>query len=981
MTTGRQREEIPNGALVALLRPMMPGCQILPESTRVLTAYAGRRPDILITASGHSPVVIEAEYPPAADAEEEARARLGLGVAEDTRPIESAIALRYPTEVAAAYDKERAIAQATLSYCVLSVEKRRPKPDKEITQVYRFPVTGWLEGSVTDLADLIRLVSLPQLDVETAADALEKGIDRAAAWLEEMETTRPHTNAAIANILGLDNVPPTRRMAGAVLANALVFQEHISGRHTGIKSASQVCGPDVRNPKGETLAAWAAILRINYWPIFGVARLILDAVPAGEARGILNTLGLTVGEFSAAGVDNAHDLTGRVFQRLISDRKYLATFYTLPASATLLARLSIARLEGVDWADASAIGRLRIGDFACGTGALLSAVYEQIATRHERAGGDLEALHPVMLEEVLYGYDVLPSAVHITGATLAGVQPKIGFTRPHLDSLPYGRLRDGNVAIGSLEFLNTNSQMTFSNLSDPPRRVTGNGEEITPQSFAEAPDDGFDLVIMNPPFTRAGSDWEGEERAQDAIKQFRGMSTDLQTQREMANREKSHSRDTCAHGYAGIASTFAALAHRKLKRGGVLALVLPLSAAAGISWQMFREMLATEYTDLSVVSIAAAANDQLSFSADTDIAECLVLCRKLSRDESSDGRVRFVSLRGRPGGLFQSAEIAKNILSAGSIRQLEDGPYDGTLLDIGTETYGKMLTAPCPPGGDAWAGTRIDDYSLAQTAFALSDSRLWLPGMAESQSLAVARLNEVGRRGFYDMNIAGNQNSAPFTRTRPSPTATYPSLWNHAARNETRMVCVPDSQLQVKQGREERAAAVWATASRAHLNRDFRFNSQPLTAAFTERESVGGRAWPNVSFPDDNYDFAFVLWSNSTLGLLSYWWHANRQVAGRGTTTISAIDTMPVLDFRTLTDEQLAQAQAMFEEFRELELQPAYLADADPNRALLDRRVVCDLLGFDQSVYRAVRQLAAKWCAEPSVHGGKPRPKDAQFVP
>ena len=33
------------------------------------------------------------------------------------------------------------------------------------------------------------------------------------------------------------------------------------------------------------------------------------------------------------------------------------------------------------------------------------------------------------------------------------------------------------------------------------------------------------------------------------------------------------------------------------------------------------------------------------------------------------------------------------------------------------------------------------------------------------------------------------------------------------------------------------------------------------------------------------------------------------------------------------------------------ELKPAYLADADPNRALLDRRVVCDLLGFDEEVY------------------------------
>ena len=38
------------------------------------------------------------------------------------------------------------------------------------------------------------------------------------------------------------------------------------------------------------------------------------------------------------------DLTGRIFQRLIADRKYLATFYTLPASAALLARLAIDKL-------------------------------------------------------------------------------------------------------------------------------------------------------------------------------------------------------------------------------------------------------------------------------------------------------------------------------------------------------------------------------------------------------------------------------------------------------------------------------------------------------------------------------------------------------------------------------------------------------------------------------------------------------------
>ena len=87
-----------------------------------------------------------------------------------------------------------------------------------------------------------------------------------------------------------------------------------------------------------------------------------------------------------------------------------------------------------------------------------------------------------------------------------------------------------------------------------------------------------------------------------------------------------------------------------------------------------------------------------------------------------------------------------------------------------------------------------------------------------------------------------------------------------------------------------------------------------------------------------------------------------------------------MLDLSALTDDQLRTAEAIFNEFRDKDLKPAYLADADPNRALLDRRVVCDLLGFDEDTYIAVRRLAAKWCAEPSVHGGKARPKGAKLI-
>ena len=122
------------------------------------------------------------------------------------------------------------------------------------------------------------------------------------------------------------------------------------------------------------------------------------------------------------------------------------------------------------------------------------------------------------------------------------------------------------------------------------------------------------------------------------------------------------------------------------------------------------------------------------------------------------------------------------------------------------------------------------------------------------------------------------------------------------------------------------------------------------------------------------------MWGNSTLGLLSWWWRANRQQSSKGGLTVSSAVSLPVLDFRALTDAQLVRAEEIFWEFRDKELLPAYLVDADPNRALLDERVICDLLGFEEAVYQGVRRLAAKWCAEPSVHGGKARPRDARLA-
>ena len=91
-----QTEPSANNALGNILQGMLGKATVRSEHTQVIQDHAGLQPDILVTATGRSPVVIEAEYDPAQNVEPEATGRLGLNVTGQARPIEAAIALRYP---------------------------------------------------------------------------------------------------------------------------------------------------------------------------------------------------------------------------------------------------------------------------------------------------------------------------------------------------------------------------------------------------------------------------------------------------------------------------------------------------------------------------------------------------------------------------------------------------------------------------------------------------------------------------------------------------------------------------------------------------------------------------------------------------------------------------------------------------------------------------------------------------------------------
>ena len=159
---------------------------------------------------------------------------------------------------------------------------------------------------------------------------------------------------------------------------------------------------------------------------------------------------------------------------------------------------------------------------------------------------------------------------------------------------------------------------------------------------------------MNPPFTLATV--HEADRLNVPNPMFATFSSTAEEQKMMSDTTRRLTAPTSAHGNAGEASIFLVLADRKLKDGGVLALVMPLSLRVGDSWEDSRTMLRRNYSDLVILSIAGYGSQDMSFSADTGMAECLVVGRKT---KTATKRATFVVLKERPAYPLFRCECGK----------------------------------------------------------------------------------------------------------------------------------------------------------------------------------------------------------------------------------------------------------------------------------------------------------------------------------
>ncbi len=1004
-----------NPLLASALAARHPRWGVHAEQKGALSDDSLKEPDIVILPLGGGAggaLVLETEYEPARSVDDDAKARLGKTLGRTNQTVDQVVAVTIPKRLGelSVTDILREIAWAKFSYRLwrlpAAVRPSAHSPDHEApsavaTQAHRpvcFPEHGWVNGTVDDLAGFCERIALNEHLLEKSVTDLENTVNGVARMLRDnLGPWRRGALESIARALHQADDMQTTRMGVAILANAMLFQSAVAGAaNTEISAAVSSVRPG--DSRFDVLVAWGRILDVDYWPIFAVARDVLEAIPEAEAMWAIRSLAEMTSRLAHYGVTSTGDMAGQMFGRLIADRKFLATFYTRPASAHLLAELAVTRLDSaVEWDDPERVTALRVTDLACGTGTLLTAAYQRIAARVRRAGGDDKQIHAEMMKKALVGADIMPAAVHLTATLLSSSHPDVAFDHTAVFLMPYGSVTEGDegvksvdVEIGSLELLDPHFKQAGVPGLGMRRSSQATGGRGDREEESVLDHGAADLVIMNPPFTRPTTHETAEQRGVP-VPSFAGFATSEDEQRKMSARLKKLVSGlkrpaavknglaappvVASHGNAGMASNFLDLAHAKVKSGGVIAFVLPFTAVSGRDWSNARTLLQQHYSRVCVVAIADTGAVDRSFSADTGMAEVLVIATRTrpgERPEPDRDGVHWVNLLERPANPVEAVEIARSLRAVTSKTLAR---WSWASAQVGETIVGTCIRAGIRDGGCAG----ITEPDLAACAGSLAEGCLSLSRCGEVSDIPTVQLGELGMRGLYHLDIRGWHSD----RTTPRGpfdiaditdwrAATWPMLWAHDAGRESRLVVEPDRQGRVRQGCLDMARRVWRTASRLHFNSDFRINSQPLAACLTPEPCIGGRAWPTFKLHDERWVPVALLWANTTLGLIGFWWAGTRQHQGRTSLTVTRLPELATLDPRALTDSQLDIAAAILESFEPREFLPANQAYQDETRQDLDRAVLVDLLGFDSAeVMLSLSMLRNQWCREPSVHGGK----------
>ena len=766
----------------------------------------------------------------------------------------------------------------------------------------------WRKGTVDDLAQVLHRDDLTQRHV---TEHIAVAVAKTSTAIVQM----PAWALAVAESLNLprtksEDLRKAARIAALMLSNAMLIHHrlrHVDRVADAVESLGQIrdsftgktgwTHTQAQAVRHRLATAWDAILDIDYHPVFHPARLALGSLPDAE---LPDTVGKVLWELAGNAIAHADGLAtfrfdhaGPLYHRLLATARFDGSFYTGNVAALFLSRLALPSEEGFDWSSADAIGGLRVIDPACGTGTLLMAAMHTMMQRHETgcpqaSDDERELLQRELIESAIWGLDINRHGIQLAACNLTLGDPRIDYTRMNLYTMQHGPQADGTVRAGSLEMLETEdakddappvdsdnaaqhwvqADTLFPTAPLPLVEQVG-GERAEPGltgsgdggSKPKIPAERFDVMIMNPPFTR--NDIRNRQYAKDV-------------RRDLVKREKAIAafvakRDTeagAAIDQTSISTFFIPLAHRMLKQdaGSTLAQVLPVTAMTGASGLPSRRFLAARFHIEMLV--ASHDPDRIAFSENTDIHEALLVARRRSPSGQEDNKpTRIIRLTRMPDNAHEALHLTDRI---------------GRNEDLGE--WGKEDEWPHDRMAEGdWSAVQFLDYGLSK---AMSDlEALGKTRLTKAENLCL--IEPEGRRvrdAFLRPPVVGQSGyadkQAEYEAAEAKARRKHPILWDHDTNLQQSMNGQPDDSRGVPKPEKLAYAegVLWPKASRLVLANRLRTNTIRATACYADNPLLGS-AWvpvrgvpaaiSNVVKDEEEFHQAHSAWWNSSPGILT----------------------------------------------------------------------------------------------------------------
>lgn len=841
------REEVVNTELAGVLSEF--GLNALPEIVDMTTGIK-KYPDVTIRVEGVK-VIIEGrkETYKKAKLMEDAKKR----IEEDLADV--SIALLYPKKVEESETIEELV--KFLKNCrydgtVYYYDNRSSK--EEFRNI-----------SIEELSQILNKVTALIVSQEKLTEYVKEVKEEFAKISKALASTNLfYSNTKVLQIikelLEIEDLSPSKKkdkdlyqMLLFILFDAILTHETISNSKPQIKSISSALSP----LKDFFINEWKKILQIDYEPIFSLAYQVMKNLPTSlEINQALETLKQLATKIISSGILRRHDFLGRLYHKILlkTTGRFYATYYTAIPSAILLSGLLFKTPHEIwEFNNLGELGKFKVIDPACGSGTLLSASYTTLRDLYSRFLNPSEFgnFHKKVVENCIYGWDVLDYASHLTLTTLISHNPKTLVKKSNVYTLPNG-FENGIVYLGSLSYLGDIDLYAKSWVQqgiDAKRSVK---MEVMPHTF--------DVVIMNPPFSRSTGFNAKFNYSSEEIK--------AKQNKELAKITKQYNLEGI--GQAGLGSLFIYLGHYLLKENGRMGVVIPRGFLSGVSWEKIRRLLMNNYEIKYIISNHDVGNkdkgvEPWNWSENTNLGEVMLLVEKNNK-KKSDKETTYINLWNKPANEIESYLIVSQIIEKSQNLKgyLKNGLYEilevsgkeaGAFYKIKQEdldSYGWL--APC-----LFANPSLNKLAEEILSYLKNNGAKTLFYAAESKKTRgkIHLLLGVDRKQIED-NFKKNESTPDL----------YNIIWGYPGSMDT--IEIDPRFIEYGKAKSEKSDELFQIYSSNLLVAERFYTNNSKLICMTLNTKVLSTMFWEIKLKDESQLPLILLWFNSTYGLIEY---------------------------------------------------------------------------------------------------------------